>query len=111
MKIDEYVPEATPTSKTVDRPVISDRVRTSLIERLTICENAARGSRGSFSRIRSNTITVSYIEYPRMVRKAATVALVTSRSLSEYTPAVIRMSWTSAISTGTAYLGWKRIAT
>ncbi len=82
MKIDEYVPEATPTiiakaksrsvsppntsstpiRNTVDRPVISDRVRTSLIERLTICEKAARGIRGTFSRTRSNTMIVSYIE-------------------------------------------------
>ena len=43
-------------------PVISDRVRTSLIDLLAIWENAARGIRGTFSRIRSNTITVSYIE-------------------------------------------------
>ena len=42
--------------------MISDRVRTSLIERFTICENAARGMRGTFSRMRSNTMTVSYIE-------------------------------------------------
>ena len=47
---------------TVERPVISDRVRTSLIERFTIWEKAARGMRGTFSRMRSNTITVSYIE-------------------------------------------------
>ena len=39
--------------------MISDRVRTSLIERLTIWEKVARGSRGTFSRIRSKTITVS----------------------------------------------------
>ena len=45
--------------KTVDRPVISDRVSTSLIERLAIWEKAARGMRGTFSRIRSKTITVS----------------------------------------------------
>ena len=36
-----------------------DRVSTSLIERLTTWEKVARGSRGTFSRIRSNTITVS----------------------------------------------------
>ena len=42
--------------------MISDRVSTSLIERLTICEKAARGIRGTFSRIRSKTITVSYSE-------------------------------------------------
>ena len=47
------------TRISVDIDVASDRVRTSLIERLTICENAARGMRGAFSRIRSNTITVS----------------------------------------------------
>ena len=39
--------------------VASDRVSTSLIERLTICENAARGMRGTFSRMRSNTMIVS----------------------------------------------------
>ena len=70
MKIDEYVPDAIPTiiakakslsvappkanstpiRKTLERPVISDRVRTSLMERLTIWEKAARGSRGTFSR-------------------------------------------------------------
>ena len=79
MKIDEYVPEASPiiiakaksfrvappkmnstvTRKTLERPVISDRVRTSLIERLTIWEKVARGSRGTFSRTRSKTMTVS----------------------------------------------------
>ena len=39
-----------------------------------------------------------------MVSSAATVAVVTSRSASAYTPAVISRSWNSAISTGTAYL-------
>ena len=73
------MPEATPTTiakaksfsvappkmnrteirNTLDSPVISDRVRTSLIERLTIWEKVARGRRGTFSRIRSKTITVS----------------------------------------------------
>jgi NAD-specific glutamate dehydrogenase len=43
----------------LDIPVINDRVSTSLIERLTIWEKVARGSRGTFSRIRSKTITVS----------------------------------------------------
>ena len=38
---------------------------------------------GTFSRIRSNTMTVSYSEYPRMVRNAATVPLVTSLPVSE----------------------------
>ena len=79
MKIEEYVPDAIPTiiakakswrvgppkmnstvtRKTLERPVISDRVSTSLIERLTIWEKVARGSRGTFSRTRSNTMTVS----------------------------------------------------
>ena len=44
---------------TLERPVISDRVRPSLIERLTICEKVARGRRGTFSRIRSKTMTQS----------------------------------------------------
>ena len=79
MKIDEYVPERTPTNiakakspsvsppkiritlirNTVDRPVISDRVRTSLSERFAICAKVARGRRGTFSRMRSKTMTVS----------------------------------------------------
>ena len=79
MKIDEYAPEATPTSSAnaksrsvsppkiisaatgsrVQRLVTSDRTMTSDIERLTIWENAARGMRGTFSRIRSNTMIVS----------------------------------------------------
>ncbi len=37
---------------------------------------------GVFSRIRSNTMMVSCTEYPRMVRMAATVAVVTSRLLA-----------------------------
>ena len=43
----------------VQNEVASDRVRTSFIERLTICEKAARGMRGTFSRMRSNTMIVS----------------------------------------------------
>ena len=39
--------------------VASDRVSTSDIERLTTCENAALGMRGTFSRTRSNTMIVS----------------------------------------------------
>ena len=39
-----------------------------------------------------------------MVSNAATVAVVTSRSNSAYTPAVISRSCASAISTGTANL-------
>ncbi len=82
MKIDEYAPEATPInsakakSRSVEPPnsssamigssvhdvVAIDRVNTSLIDRFTICENAARGIRGTFSRTRSNTMIVSYNE-------------------------------------------------
>src|SRR4051794_8058740 len=107
MKMDEYVPDATPISKanaksvsvsppntssevigsSVQNDVASERVMTSLMERLTICEKAARGMRGAFSRIRSNTITQSYNENPRIVSTAATVEVVTSRPASEYTPA------------------------
>ena len=79
MKIEEYVPEATPISSanaksfsvsppnssserigsSVQKLVASERVMTSDIERLTICENAALGMRGMFSRMRSNTMIVS----------------------------------------------------
>ncbi len=82
MKIDEYAPEATPIISanakscsvappnsssamigiSVQAVVAIDRVSTSLIERFTICENAARGIRGMFSRTRSNTMIVSYSE-------------------------------------------------
>ncbi len=103
MKIDEYAPEAMPiisanaksfsvsppnsssasTGSSVQKLVASDLVSTSDIERLTICENAARGIRGTFSRIRSKTMIVSYSEYPRIVSRAATVAVVTSLPVSE----------------------------
>ena len=53
---------------------------------------------------------VSYSEYPRIVNSAATVAVVTSRPVSEYTPAVISRSCISAISTGTAYFHSNRSA-
>ena len=47
------------TGSAVQKQVASERTITSLIERLTICENAALGMRGTFSRIRSNTMIVS----------------------------------------------------
>ena len=47
------------TGSSVQKVVASDRVSTSDIERLTTCENAARGMRGTFSRTRSNTMIVS----------------------------------------------------
>ena len=45
-----------------------------------------------------------------MVSSAATVDVVTSRPTRAYTPAVMRMSCDSAISTGTANLASKRSA-
>ena len=47
------------TGSSVQSDVASERISTSLIERLMICENAARGMRGTFSRIRSKTMIVS----------------------------------------------------
>ena len=47
------------TGSGVQNDVASERVSTSDIERLTICENAALGMRGMFSRMRSNTMIVS----------------------------------------------------
>ena len=46
----------------VHEVVAIDLVSTSDIDRLTIWEKAARGIRGMFSRTRSNTMIVSYIE-------------------------------------------------
>ena len=43
-----------------------------------------------------------------MVSSAATVDVVTSRPKIAYTPAVMRMSWARAISTGTANLASNR---
>ena len=50
------------TGSSVQKLVARERVSTSDIERLTICEKAARGMRGTFSRTRSNTMIVSYSE-------------------------------------------------
>ena len=50
------------TGSSVQKLVASERVSTSDIERLTICEKAARGMRGTFSRTLSNTMIVSYSE-------------------------------------------------
>ena len=47
------------TGRSVQKLVASDLVSTSDIERLTICEKAARGIRGTFSRTRSKTMIVS----------------------------------------------------
>ena len=47
------------TGNSVQTLVASDRVNTSDIERFTIWENVARGIRGTFSRMRSNTMIVS----------------------------------------------------
>ena len=47
------------TGRIVQNDVASERTMTSDIERLTICENAALGIRGTFSRMRSNTMIVS----------------------------------------------------
>src|SRR6476660_9870250 len=44
----------------------------------------------------SNTTTVSYSEYPRMVRNATTVAGTTSNWVIAYTPTVMMMSWITA---------------
>ena len=43
----------------VQKLVASERTMTSDIERLTIWEKAALGMRGTFSRMRSNTMIVS----------------------------------------------------
>ncbi len=47
------------TGSAVQKLVASERTMTSLIDRFTIWENAALGMRGTFSRIRSNTMIVS----------------------------------------------------
>jgi len=47
------------TGSTEQNEVASERTITSDIDRLTIWENAALGIRGTFSRIRSNTMIVS----------------------------------------------------
>ena len=68
------------TGMTDEMLVFSERISTWFIE--TLITSAYGGlwapNRASFSRTRSNTTIVSYSEYPRMVRKAITVAGVTT---------------------------------
>src|SRR6056300_250150 len=49
-----------------------------------------------FSRILSNTTTVSFIEYPAIVRIAAIVARLNSNEVSEKNPIVDITSWLNA---------------
>ena len=60
------------------------------------------------SRTLSKTTTVSYSEKPRIVSKAITVAGVTSKPTSEYTPAVMTRSWMRASMAANAILGSNR---
>src|SRR5690349_17341225 len=91
------------TGISVTRDVLSDRVMVSASDSFTILLAVILRRIGTFSRTRSKTITVSYIEYPSTVRTAATVSAVTVLPEMAYTPTVIRMSWASATMTGTAY--------
>jgi hypothetical protein len=63
---------------------------------------ATRDSDSVFSLILSKMTTVSYSEYPRMVRMAITVSGVTSRPTRAYTPAVMIRSWNRATRAATA---------
>jgi hypothetical protein len=63
-----------------------------------------------FSSTLSNTTTVSYSENPRIVRKPITVDGVTSKPISEYTPAVTTMSCSRAMIAPIAIFGWNRSA-
>src|SRR5581483_2708071 len=93
------------TGRMATRLVLSDRISTWFIERLTVSEYVIRPDAERprvFSSIRSKTTIVSYSEYPRIVKKATTVAGVTSNRVSEYTPTVMRMSWITAMIAATA---------
>ena len=68
---------------TVMSVVASERRIVSQIDTSAICANGARRISGMFSRMRSNTMIVSYIEYPRTVSTAATVDVLTSRPVIE----------------------------
>ena len=112
MKIVENAPEAMPmrsanaNSLSVSPPKrISERIGRSVIsvvasERRTVSQSdwLAMAAKldlrisGMFSRTRSKMMIVSYIEYPRMVSRAATVAAVTSHPKSAYTPIATVMS-------------------
>src|SRR5205823_5827429 len=101
-KIEEYVPDATPTNRAnaksfrVEPPnsrsdrigssttndVFTDRINTWFSEMFTTPEYVSRvtiDSDSVFSFTLSKMTTVSYSEYPRMVRMAITVAGVTVR--------------------------------
>ena len=72
--------------------VASERRIVSQIETFAIVANGARRISGMFSLMRSKMMIVSYIEYPSTVSTAATVEVVTSRPVSEYTPTVMSTS-------------------
>ena len=69
------------TGSTAARLVLIDRISTWFIDRLTMSPYEARvvTSLRVFSWTLSNTTMVSYSEKPRIVRKAMTVAGVTSK--------------------------------
>src|SRR5439155_6099812 len=120
-KIEEYVPDATPTNSAnaksfnvcppnnnndpidsnTTRELLTDRIRVWFKDMVTTPEYVSRATDASdsvFSFTLSKMTTVSYSEYPRMVRMAMTVSGVTSRPTSAYTPAVMMRSWASATS-------------
>ncbi len=76
--------------------VLIDRTRVWLTARFTDWTKVRCDSWLVFSRTLSNTTTVSYSEYPRIVRKPMTAAGVTSSPTMPYTPAVMSRSCSSA---------------
>src|SRR5664280_68530 len=111
MKIDEYAPLVRPitrarpkscsevapntndpttstdsTGMIATNEVLIDRARVWFMDRLTMSEYVIRPEAPrplAFSRIRSNTTTVSYREYPRTVSTAITVSGLTWNPVSE----------------------------
>src|SRR5437867_2149953 len=130
-KMEEYVPDATPTNSAkaksfnvctptnnnapignnTTREVLTDRIRVWFRDMFTTAEYVSRATDASdsvFSFTLSKMTTVSYSEYPRMVRMAITVSGVTSRPTSAYTPAVMMRSWARATSAPMAIFHSKR---
>ena len=124
MKIDEYEPVSNPTSNASEKSrrvvaprkpeprtssdstgstaamlVLIERISTWFIDTLITSAYGTREpeKRSVFSLTLSNTTMVSYSEKPRIVRKATTVAGVTSNWNTEYTPTLINTSCNMAM--------------
>ena len=98
------------TGNTAAKEVLIERISTWFIDTLVISPYETREAekRLVLSCTLSNTTIVSYNENPKMVRNAITVAGVTERPSTEYTPTLINTSCAMAAIAETAIFHSKR---